>query len=408
MIYSDKNSAHKSKNGEIAGNKIALQKFTDQRISANAQLKQQQQMRLAYSPNVIQQLNTEEPLQGKFETEAPAQLQEVSAEKPDNTGLPNQARSGAETVQREVKCFRDETGKVDMGTLAGNLNTCVTMAKTIVDANPLLQGVSNRGDGYLGAWVNCFNEYLSSGEIPAFFYARYGYAIETLATLFFKSQGHLGYKVENQETYGSTRPDFVIRSGSTDVAWLDITSSASAGHIFSKQGGGWNSRPYVAEILYDMPDPASFTVSAKGQLTIEQLEQLEKADKSRALRVQQFDIGMKKMSLLLGNAYAEAYAQKGSGLSRENVKEATRQTCKAHLDQFLDGGVKPQGYIGVLASIDFLEVTGEINTGVSWANWAFGSLGDQSLGRALLLSFGKPKEEPKKEEPKEGKEGGNE
>lgn len=296
------------------------------------------------------------------------------------------------TAQRAVKCFVDKTGKKHMETLAGTLNSCVEAAKKIVDDNPLLQGVDNRESGYLGAWTTCFGEYLDSGEIPNFFYARYGYAIETLATLFFKAEDHLGYKVETQETYGATRPDFVIRNGMNDVAWIDITSAASKGHIFNKQGGGWSTKPYVAEVLYNMPSPEDFTVSAKAQLTPEQMALLEKADKSRALRVAQFDTGMKQMSLYLANAYAAAYAKKGGGLTKGDVQDVTKNVCKAYLDKFVDGGVKPAGYKGVLASIDALDVNGEISTGLSWAKWAFGDAGDQSLGRSLLLSLGKPEE----------------
>lgn len=97
MAYTSKQSAPES----IAehSNKITTPSFSDQRASTYMQLKQQGMMH-AHSKNIIHQLNAEEsePLQGEFETEAPAQLQEAPAEAPNNTGLPNQLKSGIESL----------------------------------------------------------------------------------------------------------------------------------------------------------------------------------------------------------------------------------------------------------------------------------------------------------------------
>lgn len=73
--------------------------FKDQRASTAVQLKQQQIMGAANSPNLIQKMTAEEePLQGKFESEAPTQLQESAAAKPNNTGLPDNLKSGIENL----------------------------------------------------------------------------------------------------------------------------------------------------------------------------------------------------------------------------------------------------------------------------------------------------------------------
>ena len=83
-----------------SANTIITPTFSDQRASSAVQLKQQQIMHSAHSPNVIQQLSAEEdePLQGKFENEAPAQLRDAPAETPNNTGLPDNLKSGIENL----------------------------------------------------------------------------------------------------------------------------------------------------------------------------------------------------------------------------------------------------------------------------------------------------------------------
>jgi hypothetical protein len=47
------------------------------------------------------------------------------------------------------------------------------------------------------------------------------------------------------------------------VAWIDLTSESSKGHIFRKQGGAWKSRTYVAEACYEMPLPSTIAQGAK-------------------------------------------------------------------------------------------------------------------------------------------------
>lgn len=89
-------------------------------------------------------------------------------------------------------------------------------------------------------------------------YTQYGYAVEECVNIEVQN-GSLpppqGYTISTQETHGDTRPDFVIRcvantARSDTLAWLDLTSIQSSGHIFQKSGTGWRTTPFVAELFY--------------------------------------------------------------------------------------------------------------------------------------------------------------
>ncbi len=100
MSYISKQPAKDLESVQRIANALISPTFSDQRASTAVQLKQQQMMHSAHLPNVIQQLSAEEdePLQGEFENEASAQLQEASAENPNNTGLPDNLKSGIESL----------------------------------------------------------------------------------------------------------------------------------------------------------------------------------------------------------------------------------------------------------------------------------------------------------------------
>lgn len=89
-------------------------------------------------------------------------------------------------------------------------------------------------------------------------YASYGYAVEEMVNQELRARYNTavhGYKVELQVTHGYTRPDIVITDRDRDeVAWHDITSENSAGHIYSKDGSGWSTKGFVAELLYETFD----------------------------------------------------------------------------------------------------------------------------------------------------------
>ena len=100
MSYTSKQSKSNLDPTQNPTNSSAVSAFADQRVSSAVQLQQQNIMRAAHSPNIIQKLTAEEvePLQGEFEAEAPAQLQEAAVPKPNNTGLPDNLKSGIENL----------------------------------------------------------------------------------------------------------------------------------------------------------------------------------------------------------------------------------------------------------------------------------------------------------------------
>lgn len=99
MTYT-KQSAPPSMEVKDSSNKISASAFHDQRASTNVQLKQQTMMQAAQPKNILQRLGAieDESLQAEFDEGAPAQLQEAAAEKPNNTGLPNQLKAGIESL----------------------------------------------------------------------------------------------------------------------------------------------------------------------------------------------------------------------------------------------------------------------------------------------------------------------
>lgn len=99
MNYTGKQSKQSIEPTQNVAQTPTVSAFADQRASTAVQFKQQQIMRAAHSPNVIQQITAEEePIQGEFENEAPTQLQEAPAAKPNNTGLPDNLKSGIENL----------------------------------------------------------------------------------------------------------------------------------------------------------------------------------------------------------------------------------------------------------------------------------------------------------------------
>lgn len=93
--------------------------------------------------------------------------------------------------------------------------------------------------------------------------AKFGYAVEEYVNLVIRRGGTPysdEFSVNTQCRYGRTIPDIVIRKiyiddntgaqSETDVAWLDITSDGSVGHIMKKRGSGWRTKDIVIELVY--------------------------------------------------------------------------------------------------------------------------------------------------------------
>jgi hypothetical protein len=112
------------------------------------------------------------------------------------------------------------------------------------------------------------DEVAEANAAKAFGPARYGYAVESLAcgdatTLDAALPANCSYQL--QASRGMTRPDIVVRHTTRgEIAWLDITSAASKGHIDLKTGSGWTAKPYVAEITYPVLDPTAIGTGSLG------------------------------------------------------------------------------------------------------------------------------------------------
>jgi len=158
-------------------------------------------------------------------------------------------------VQRKIEQFetRDEDDPA-VAAWQGVVATFVTMLDTLVTQARALscnwRALAPDG-GYVSQWVNTAQTFFQNPQqAPPFIYARFGYAVETLACAQLPATaGNLN--VHQQYASGATRPDVVLKNGNEEIAWIDITANASYGHIRGKDGGGWSSRPFVYEVLYD-------------------------------------------------------------------------------------------------------------------------------------------------------------
>ena len=119
-----------------------------------------------------------------------------------------------------------------------------------------IDNVPDGAGGYYDRWKNLAIAYLGDPfhVVDPFLCAAYGYAVETRTNeLLDGLAGNLpaNWTVNKQVTVGMTRPDIVISDATpTAVAWIDLTSNASVGHIKKKAGGGWSTKPYVFEVTY--------------------------------------------------------------------------------------------------------------------------------------------------------------
>lgn len=112
-------------------------------------------------------------------------------------------------------------------------------------------------------WCEAAYKFLEDKVQPDFIFARYGYAVEEYVNLSLISKSIIPprpYKIRLQVTHGSTRPDIVVlNEHNEEIAWMDITSKKSKGHILSKSGNWPSARSYVAELLYEDLDLSKIT-----------------------------------------------------------------------------------------------------------------------------------------------------
>jgi hypothetical protein len=181
----------------------------------------------------------------------------------------------APVAQRDV-AWKEENNHPDdvLDDFADALNTAVQSGATAALTPENLTGV----DGYTTLWKTTAplvmahrDNAVDPDDVGAaqiarqFAPARYGYAVESYANAQTGAlQGGLpaGYTFTIQAGRGMTRPDFVIHDNhAQEVAWFDITSDGSLGHI-DKKAGGWKSKTYVAEVTYPALDVDELATSA--------------------------------------------------------------------------------------------------------------------------------------------------
>lgn len=107
-------------------------------------------------------------------------------------------------------------------------------------------------------WKQEAEYYLQQGKHSFTIYTSYGSAVEEMVSQFIRANYQVpvnGYIVLLQVRHGHTIPDIVITDlNGTELVWLDITSGGAAGHIWDKEGSGWDTTAFVAELLYDSLD----------------------------------------------------------------------------------------------------------------------------------------------------------
>lgn len=104
---------------------------------------------------------------------------------------------------------------------------------------------------HVAKWYRSALGYATNPDLtPRIINANFGYAIEEIACTGLANSVQHGLKITTQVGHGHTRPDVVASIHDTEVAWFDITSVASTGHIRFKSGAGWRMTPYIYELVY--------------------------------------------------------------------------------------------------------------------------------------------------------------
>lgn len=245
---------------------------------------------------------------------------------------PPTAKAGGLTVQRDAVWWRaPAVPSDDVIAIAGQVNGYVMAAREVLVGDPLHPALTAMNDGYATRWLGVFGDFLRLGT-ETWLYTAFGYAVEAYANYSMRGRTFAGgHTVEIQASRAGTRPDFVVCDPTgTEVAWLDVTSATSSGHIFRKTGSQWNTLPYVAEIVYP---PLNKTEFGKSGATLSpadkealQLGISAKAAREEALRLAQADL----TSYLQGQKGAITTYKRGSwGASRAISAVPTRTKARA-------------------------------------------------------------------------------
>jgi hypothetical protein len=206
--------------------------------------------------------------------------------------------------------------------------------------------------GYLGRWARVFKVFRAApfglGHKTPFLKAAFGYAVEELAGQRLRARPlsslpH-GCAISWQAGRASTRPDVIVTRGGADVAWLDITSSGSEGHVLAKQHTKWKRGGlWVAELVYPSLEPEQLGAGSRSaeertasKEWAEQFRQFKLAWNERVARVSAF---------LDDVASSDAFAQTATNQAKKRLL-VERQLARFFGHQ---GKVTPQFAKGVLA-----------------------------------------------------------
>lgn len=153
-----------------------------------------------------------------------------------------------QVTQREVSESEhdDDDDREAVVAFENAFNTAVQQAHHHVIAAPRLGALANL-DGHTSKWVEDWTAAMN-GNAPGSLATSFGYAIESLTTMVYLPAAPQGMTIQLQGVRGGTRPDLILRGDNGDIAWMDITASASAGHIWDKVG--WDQQPHVSEVTY--------------------------------------------------------------------------------------------------------------------------------------------------------------
>jgi hypothetical protein len=238
-------------------------------------------------------------------------------------------------------------------------------------------------DGRTELWVEKWQQHLA-GKAPKLMAAAFGYVIESLVTdtrSEFCPKAPSSCSVLPQMTSGGTRPDLVLvlRNGSTQVAWLDLTASGSADHIFAKEG--WAKKiSNFAEVTYPSLDLGTLALMKqnkdnKGALSQEEFERRKAAAHAEHALLKQHwcTVGQQFTIKALGKEARESGATNEMiGLQPGRGQDFIRQKLNAAFGTTLDNKLVPS----VLAAM-----------GVNAGPWGYGTGTSQSekAGEAWLI-----------------------
>jgi hypothetical protein len=174
--------------------------------------------------------------------------------------LPGHAEIAGQTatvrpVQRQAVAYHEDSEELSYVQNQAAVAAVVRRVVELVDgARPVAldwRNLINHSDPHVSRWASTADKYYHDTErAPDFIHAWFGYAIEALACEQL-APIESGLTVDLQVAVGATRPDIVLSRADEQIAWLDITSSDSQGHIFGKSHSAWQTRPFVYEILYE-------------------------------------------------------------------------------------------------------------------------------------------------------------